>query len=56
MARLVEARTASELASARDAADAWLAAHPGDGDVRLARERLGAETEEDLDREQGSPT
>ncbi len=56
MARLAEARTSSELASARAAADDWLAANPGDGDVRLARERLGVEPEEDLDLEEGSPT
>ena len=56
MKRLVSARTPSELASARDAADDWLAANPGDGDVRLARERLGAEPEEDLELEEGSPT
>lgn len=53
---LVSARTPSELASARAAADDWLAANPGDGDVRLARERLGAEPEEDLELEEGSPT
>jgi hypothetical protein len=56
MARLAEARTSSELASARAAADDWLAANPGDGDVRLARQRLGVEPEEDLDLEEGSPT
>jgi len=56
MDRLAEARTPSELASARAAADDWLAANPGDGDVRLARERLGAEPEEDLALEEGSPT
>ncbi len=56
MDRLADARTSSELASARAAADDWLAANPGDGDVRLARERLGAESEEDLELEEGSPT
>ena len=56
MNRLAEARTPSELASARAAADDWLAANPGDGDVRLARERLGTEPEGDLDLEEGSPT
>jgi hypothetical protein len=56
MDRLADAQTPSELASARAAADDWLAANPGDGDVRLARERLGAEPEEDLDLEEGSPT
>jgi hypothetical protein len=34
-----------------------LTADPGDGDVRLARERLQeAYAEEDLDLEEGSPT
>ena len=56
MDRLAEARTPSELASARAAADDWLAANPADGDMRLARERLGAEPEEDLAMEEGSPT
>jgi hypothetical protein len=56
MEQLADARTPSELASARVAADDWLAANPGDGDVRLARERLGAEPEEDLELEEGSPT
>lgn len=56
MDRLADARTSSELVSARAAADDWLAANPGDGDVRLARERLGAESEEDLELEEGSPT
>ena len=56
MARLAKARTPSELASARAAADDWLAANPGDGDVRLARERLDVEPKEDLDLEEGSPT
>lgn len=56
MDRLADAQTPSELASARAAADDWLAANPGDGDVRLAREQLGAEPEEDLDLEEGSPT
>ena len=56
MARLAKARTLSEPASARAAADDWLAANPGDGDVRLARECLDAEPKEDLDLEEGSPT
>ena len=56
MDRLADAQTPSELASARAAADDWLAANPGDGDLRLARERLGAEPEEDLELEEGSPT
>jgi hypothetical protein len=56
MARLADAQAPSELASARAAADDWLAANPGDGDLRLARERLGAEPEEDLELEEGSPT
>ena len=57
MELLANARTPSELADARVAADGWLAANPGDGDVRLARERLGAEQpEEDLELEEGNPT
>jgi hypothetical protein len=56
MELLAGTRTTSELASARAAADDWLAANPGDGDVRLARERLGEEPEEDLELEEGSPT
>ena len=56
MDRLAGAQTPSELASARAAADDWLTANPGDGDVRLARERLGAEPEEDLELEEGNPT
>ncbi len=55
MDQLGDARTPSEIAEAKVAADNWLAAHPSDGDVRLARERLQAEyPEEDL--EEGSPT
>ena len=55
MNRLGSARTPSEVANAKAAADDWLAAHPGDGDVRLARERLPtAYPAEDL--EEGSPT
>jgi hypothetical protein len=57
MGLLANARTPSEIASARAAADSWLAAHPSDGDVRLARERLETEDpEEDFDLEEGSPT
>ena len=57
MDRLSNARTSAEAASARAAADSWLADNPDDDDVRLARERL-QETypEEDLDFEEGSPT
>lgn len=55
MDQLGDARTPSEVANAKVAADNWLAAHPSDGDVRLAREQLQAEyPEEDL--EEGSPT
>ncbi len=55
MSQLGNARTPAEIANLRAAADNWLAAHPGDGDVRLARERLSSEhPEEDL--EEGSPT
>jgi hypothetical protein len=42
MDQLSGARTSSEMADARAAADDWLSAHPGDGDVRLAREQLEA--------------
>jgi hypothetical protein len=55
--RSANARTPAEVADARAAADSWLAANPGDGDVRLARERLQeAYPEEDLELEEGSPT
>ncbi len=55
MSQLSNARTPAEVANVRAAADNWLAAHPSDGDVRLARERLPSEhPEEDL--EEGSPT
>ena len=40
MDRLANAQTSTEVAVARGAADAWLAANPSDGDVRLALERL----------------
>ncbi|HEX6709273.1 MAG TPA: hypothetical protein VF068_02995, partial [Rubrobacter sp.] len=60
MDRIAGARTPPEIASAREAADSWLAANPGDGDVRLAREQLGTDPEEnleeDLELEEGSPT
>jgi hypothetical protein len=53
--RLAGARTASESASARAAADGWLADNPEDDEVRQARERSEtAEQEEDL--EEGGPT
>jgi hypothetical protein len=60
MDQVADARTPTEIASARHAADSWLASNPGDGDVRLAREQLGTEPEEDLEEdlelEEGSPT
>ena len=60
MDQMADARTPTEIASARHAADSWLASNPGDGDVRLAREQLGTEPEEgleeDLELEEGSPT
>jgi hypothetical protein len=57
MDRLANARNPAEVADARAAADSWLTANPGDGDVRLARERLQeAYPEEDLELEEGSPT
>jgi hypothetical protein len=40
MDRLAKAQTATEVAVARGAADAWLAANPSDGDVRMALDRL----------------
>jgi hypothetical protein len=40
MDRLANAQTATEVAVAKGTADAWLAANPSDGDVRLALERL----------------
>ena len=49
--------TPAEVANARAAVDSWSVANPGDGDVRLAGERLQeAYPEEDLDLEEGSPT
>jgi exonuclease V gamma subunit len=57
MNRLANAQTPSEIADVKADVDRWLAAHPGDGDVRLAREQLGTEDpEEYLDLEAGSPT
>ena len=57
MDRFANARNSAEVADARAAADSWLAANPGDGDVCLARERLQeAYPEEDLELEEGSPT
>ena len=56
MDRLAGARTPAEVTGARAAADSWLAEHPDDNDVRLARDRLRAQPEEDLDLEEGSPT
>ena len=40
MDRLANAQTTTEVAVARGAADAWLAANPSDGDVRVALDRL----------------
>ena len=40
MDRLANAQTTTEVAVARGAADAWLAANPSDGDVRMALDRL----------------
>ena len=37
---LANASTTTEVAVATGAADAWLAANPSDGDVRMARDRL----------------
>ena len=56
MDKAAEARTSSEIDEARAAADDWLAAHPEDGDVRVARERLEADHLEGMDLEEGNPT
>ncbi len=56
MDKVAEARTSSEIDEARAAADDWLAAHPEDGDVRVARERLETDHPEDMDLEEGNPT
>ena len=51
------ARSLSEVANAKAAADSWLSTHLGDGDVRLAREQLPTAADpEGLDLEEGSPT
>lgn len=42
MDRLANASTPAEVAVAKGAADTWLASHPSDGDVRMAREQLEA--------------
>ena len=44
MDRLANAQTSTEVAVARGAADAWLAASPSDGDVRMALDRLSDPT------------
>lgn len=56
MDQLSSARTPSDVTKARAAADKWLATHPGDGDVRLARERLQQSAYHEEDLEEGSPT
>ena len=56
MDQLSNARTPSEIADAKAAADSWLATHPEDGDVRLVRERLESLSSNDMDLEEGSPT
>jgi hypothetical protein len=40
MNQLGSARKLSEVATAKVAADSWLATHPVDSEVRLAREQL----------------
>ncbi len=40
MGLMANAGTPTQVAVARAAADAWLADHPSDGDVRAARDRL----------------
>jgi hypothetical protein len=58
MNRLAGAQTSAEEATAAiAAADDWLAVHPGDGDVRAARDRLReAYPPDDEALEEGSPT
>jgi hypothetical protein len=56
MDRLAAARTPSEMDEAKAAADEWLATHPEDGDVRVARERLEPDRPEEMDLEEGNPT
>ncbi|MDQ3965454.1 MAG: hypothetical protein M3246_03215 [Actinomycetota bacterium] len=56
MDQLASARTSSEIADAKAAADSWLADHPSDGDVRAAREQLETRSPDDADLEEGSPT
>jgi predicted ester cyclase len=40
MERLANAGTPAEVAIAKAAADSWLATHPSDGDMRMARDQL----------------
>ncbi len=59
MDRLAGAQTGSEVAAAIAAADDWLADHPSDGDVRVARDHLRKAhrpNNEDLELEEGNPT
>ncbi len=59
MDRLAGAQTESEVADAIAAADDWLAEHPSDGDVRVARDHLRKAhhpSDEDLELEEGNPT
>ena len=56
MDQLAAAQTPSEIDEARAAADEWLAVHPEDGDVRIARERLEPNHPEEMNLEEGNPT
>jgi hypothetical protein len=57
MDRLASAQSPSEVDAAIAAADDWLADHPSDGDVRIAREQLQeAHPPNGKDLEEGSPT
>ena len=53
---LANAKTPSEAADAKAAADGWLLTHPSDGDVRMAREQLEDRFPDDTDSEEASPT
>ncbi len=49
MGLLANAETQSQVAVAKAAADSYLATHPSDGDVRMAREQLEARFPEEAD-------
>jgi hypothetical protein len=56
MKQVAAARTPSEIDEAKAATDEWLATHPEDGDVRVARDRLELDHPEEMDLEEGNPT